>query len=347
MSISATVLVTGANGFIATWLVGDLLQKGYTVRAAVRSDSKAKHLRESFGGTYGGKLSFVFVGNMVEDGAWDEAVKGVDAIVHMASPVGLHAVEPSEYIDPAVKGATGILESALKHAGAQLKRVVITSSCAAVLDFSTVIANPNDDTWNERVVRECEEKGREADPLSKYSASKVLAEKAVWKFYETHKTGISWDITTLCPPWVFGPSHERITKLDDLPPSGRYLYDAIVAGSILGGLPSTTTPGHGFIDVRDVSLAHVRALETPAAGGERILIVAGSPWVWQDFIDAANALNPQPYTKRPLNKGDQNGEKKGTITFDTSKERRILGLRFRTMEEIVRDMLVSWAQGGI
>ena len=59
-----TVLVTGASGYIATWIVGDLLQKGYTVRAAVRTEVKGKHLLKLYK-DYGDKLSIVAVGDIV------------------------------------------------------------------------------------------------------------------------------------------------------------------------------------------------------------------------------------------------------------------------------------------
>ena len=60
---NSTILVTGANGFIATWLVGDLLKKGYNVRAAVRTEAKGKNLLENYG-SYGDKLQIFAVGDI-------------------------------------------------------------------------------------------------------------------------------------------------------------------------------------------------------------------------------------------------------------------------------------------
>ncbi|KAF9489186.1 NAD(P)-binding protein [Pleurotus eryngii] len=90
---TAGVLVTGATGFIGAWVARNLLEKDYSVRAAVRSASKVKYLTEYFK-SYGDKFETVIVGDMSKDGAFDEAVKGVDGIDHIASPVHLNADDP-------------------------------------------------------------------------------------------------------------------------------------------------------------------------------------------------------------------------------------------------------------
>ena len=80
----AKVLVTGANGYIAMWVIRALIERGASVKAVVRSPSKALHILKIFGE---GKVEIVVVApDMTKDGAFDEAVKGVDAIAHIASP---------------------------------------------------------------------------------------------------------------------------------------------------------------------------------------------------------------------------------------------------------------------
>ncbi len=59
----ATVLVTGANGYIAVWIVNYLLEKGYTVRGTVRSEEKGLHLKKLFG-SYGSKLDLIYVADI-------------------------------------------------------------------------------------------------------------------------------------------------------------------------------------------------------------------------------------------------------------------------------------------
>ncbi|KAK7687131.1 hypothetical protein QCA50_009634 [Cerrena zonata] len=120
------VLVTGANGFIAVWLVKDLLEKGFSVRGTVRSEAKGEHIKKLFS-QYGDKLEIVIVDDITKEDAFDEVVKGVDAIEHTASPFHFNVSDPQELIRPAVAGTTSVLQSALKF-GTSVKRVVVLSS---------------------------------------------------------------------------------------------------------------------------------------------------------------------------------------------------------------------------
>ena len=89
------VLVTGANGYIASWLVSSLLEKGYSARGTLRSLSKAAFFQEKHKeATASGRLEFCVVDDLTAPGAFDDAVKGVDAIYHVASPVHLNADDP-------------------------------------------------------------------------------------------------------------------------------------------------------------------------------------------------------------------------------------------------------------
>jgi uncharacterized protein YbjT (DUF2867 family) len=134
ISAPAKVLVTGANGYLATWMIRYLLERGYSVRGAVRSLAKAEHIQKMFR-PYGSAFEIAVVSELTTEGAFDEAVKGVDAIAHTATPVTLPTGHPdgeylqhdsdighstyevlfSEIINPAVCGVRGILKSAFKH----------------------------------------------------------------------------------------------------------------------------------------------------------------------------------------------------------------------------------------
>ncbi|KAJ6581816.1 D-lactaldehyde dehydrogenase [Mycena capillaripes] len=341
---NVTILVSGANGFLATWIVGDLLKKGYSVRAAVRGEAKGKHLLNIYE-EYGNKLEVFLVNDMNVGGAFDDAVKGVQGIVHTASPVHLGASHPNEMIEPAIKGQLGMLTSAMKY-GSSVQRIIITSSCAAILD---TVADPTKDTatvsehdWNMRPVEQCEKLGADATGLDMYSASKTLAEKAAWAFMDENKAEIPWDLTMINPPWIFGPPKHEVASLAALNSSCKMWADAVLKGDLSGYPDPLHYPGHGWVDVRDVSEAHVRALAVPAAGGERIIVCAGS-FVWQDFLAVANALSPPP--AQMLAKGTP-GAAHRAITFDTAKEKKILGIEFKTMAESTRDTLAGFVARG-
>jgi nucleoside-diphosphate-sugar epimerase len=93
ISSPAKVLITGANGYLATWVTKKYLEAGYSVRGAVRSLSKSAFLKDKFG-HYGDRFELVVVEDITKDGAFDEAVRGVDAIAHTASPLQINPTNP-------------------------------------------------------------------------------------------------------------------------------------------------------------------------------------------------------------------------------------------------------------
>ncbi|KAL4259845.1 NAD(P)-binding domain superfamily protein [Pleurotus pulmonarius] len=334
------VLVTGATGFIGIWVTRTLLEKGYSVRGTVRSERKGKYVLDYFK-SYGEKFETVIVEDISKEGAFDEAVEDVDAIAHVASPFHFKADDPQDIIGPAVNGTLGVLKSALRN-NPTLKRVVITSSCATVLETLPEPKVFSELDWNEQCLKQVEEKGKAASNGAKYQASKTLAERAAWEFYEKHKSEISWDVVVLNPPYVFGPVIHEVPSRGSLNQSSSDLLDALIAPSTSASAMSTetlTTDGSCWIDVRDLAEAHTKALETPDAGGERIITSAGA-YIWQDLIDVAQGLSP-PAVLPPQYKlavGVPGGGKGAIpkIDYDTAKAARILGMKYRSREDTIR-----------
>jgi nucleoside-diphosphate-sugar epimerase len=128
--IHIAIYELGGTGFVGSAILQNLLSKGFFVRAAVRSDSRAALVKSTFRSYVdSGKLTFVIVTDILNETAFDDAVKDVDAIVHCASPSPPANPEahPDEILDPAIKGTIGVMESAAKY-GLKVKRVVVTSS---------------------------------------------------------------------------------------------------------------------------------------------------------------------------------------------------------------------------
>jgi nucleoside-diphosphate-sugar epimerase len=129
------VFSIGGTGFLGAWILKTLLEQGYSVRAAVRSQSKADHIKKQFTSYVdNSKLEFTFVSDITTPAAFDEAVQGIAGIIHAASPISNPdpSTDPQELIVPAVEGTLGILRSAKKSPSIQ--RVVITSSGSAVFE---------------------------------------------------------------------------------------------------------------------------------------------------------------------------------------------------------------------
>ncbi|KAI0262299.1 D-lactaldehyde dehydrogenase [Gloeopeniophorella convolvens] len=330
----AKVLVTGANGYLAAWAVKKYLEEGYAVRGTVRSVTKSAFLNDIFA-EYGDRFELVVVEDITKEGAFDEAVKGVSAIAHTASPFHYNGTEPDELITPAVKGTTSILNSALKH-GSTVKRVIVTSSIAAILKstMSTTTQTYTEEDWNDPAVEDVKVKRKEAGPLVFYFASKTLAERAAWDFVSAHQSEISWDLCVINPPWIFGPSLGPAPNIDDINTSQREIYNALV-----GAKTGPQLVGNGsWVEVGDCAEAHVRATYTPAAGGERIVIHEGS-FYFQDICEAClDAAAELGITN--VSRGEPGCQKNVPLrfVFDTTKAERVLGM---TQMITLKDMVTA------
>lgn len=334
------VLVTGANGFIALWIVKTLLERGNSVRAAVRSESKGRNLQQLFN-SYADKLEIAIVPDMTKDGAWDDAIKGVQAVAHTATPADFTNPnpKPEDFIQPAIKGTVGILESALRHKEG-LKRIVITSSLTAVADLFGPPKFYTEEDWNDTALALVETKGSEAGTQHIYSASKVLSERAAWEFYEKHKSKVSWDLSVILPPLVLGPTLGEASSPEALNTSVKFFW-TFVASDIPKTREGMGFPGN-WVDVRDLAEGHVLALEKDKAAGERIFVSAGS-FVWQDFVDVANNLN---LPDRKLTPGFPDLSRDTPLKLSSAKGDEIFGIKYKSMEETTRDSLEDFAKRG-
>ncbi|KAM5544002.1 hypothetical protein V8D89_002619 [Ganoderma adspersum] len=341
ISVSDKVLVTGANGFIGRWLVHLLLQQRYSVRTAVRSADKGEAILKTVSAKLPERsqnVQYVVVPDFTAEHAYDDAVRGVAGIVHVASPNGRPVPDPQMIIRPAVDATAGLVKSAIAH-GDALKRIVITSSIKAILGPEYGRTYTEED-WAEHAVKEVEEKGAEADGMAVYTASKVLAEKAACKLREDNKDRISWDISVVCPGWVFGPPMDNPASPAALTSTASIFYEVFTGNPMWSMLFQL---GHNFVDVRDVAQGMLKALEIEGAGGERFLMT--SQWLtWQEYFNTARELNYFP----KLDKGDprrSDGVPPARIGSN-EKAKRVLGITFRTMPETLKDILDDYRARG-
>ncbi|TCD65710.1 methylglyoxal reductase (NADPH-dependent) gre2 [Steccherinum ochraceum] len=335
---SGKVLVTGSNGYISVWIVRLLLEAGFSVRGTIRTPDKAAYLQKLFA-SYGDKLEFVVVKDITLPGAFDEAVKGVDAIEHLASPFHMKSSHPDDMIIPAVQGTHTILQSALQH-GKNVKRIVITSSSASVDEFLDYAKIYTEDDWNNQSVREAKEKGKDCPPVHSYRASKTLAEKEAWKFVEEHNGQLTFDIVAICPVYVYGPVIQEVKSVDALNTSMASWYNNVVKGT--ADDDTLANVGGSWVDVRDVAATHVKSLMVEGAGNKRILNSAGE-YKWQDWILAARKIDPK------LSAGNTSYDPEKAVhlnRFGSTRMHDILGIAYHTEEETARDSLANFREHG-
>lgn len=251
VGVGKVVCVTGASGYIASWLVKLLLGRGYTVRATVRDTADPKktlHLHALDGAN---DRLHLFKASLLEEGSFDDAIGGCECVFHTASPFYHNVKDPkSELLDPAVNGTLNVLRSCKK---ASIKRVIVTSSMAAVA-YNGKPRTPDivvDETWFSHA--ELCEKSQQW-----YVLSKTLAEEAAWKFSKDN----GFAIVTINPAMVIGPL---------LQPTLNTSAEAILK---LINESSSTYPNFsfGWINVKDVALAHILAYEVPSANGRYCMV---------------------------------------------------------------------------
>ncbi|WOL17130.1 cinnamoyl-CoA reductase 2-like [Canna indica] len=244
------VCVTGASGYIASWIVKFLLQRGYTVRASVRDPAdpaKTAHLRSLDGAA---EQLHLFKANLLEEGSFDAGVEGCDGVFHTASPFYHAVTDPqAELLEPAVKGTLNVLASCKKFS---IKRIIVTSSMAAVA-YNDKERTPDtvvDETWWS-IPEVCEQNKQW------YVLSKTLAEQTAWKFAQEN----ALEILTINPAMVIGPL---------LQPTLNTSSAAIL--NLINGASTYPNFSMGWVNVQDVAMAHILAFELPSASGRYCLV---------------------------------------------------------------------------
>ncbi|KAK9154857.1 hypothetical protein Sjap_002337 [Stephania japonica] len=313
------VCVTGASGFIASWLVKFLLQQGYIVHATVRDlndPKKVDHLKAL--PPANGVLK-LFQADVLDEGSFDSVIDGCVGVFHTASPFYLTPTDPqAELIEPAVKGTLNVLKSCAKTSS--VKRVVVTSSTAAVT-YNGKPLSPEvvvDETWfsNAEILKE-----------SKfwYQLSKTLAEEAVWKFAK--ENGL--DIITINPAMVIGPL---------LQPTLNTSSAAIF--NLIKGSETFLNATFGWVNVKDVAYAHILAFQTPSASGRYCLVERVAHF--SDIVKALHELYPRISLPEKCV-----GDKPFVPTYQVSVEKaNALGIDFTPLEVGLKETVESLKEHG-
>ncbi|KZW02237.1 NAD(P)-binding protein [Exidia glandulosa HHB12029] len=346
ISPPATVLLSlGASGFVAIHVAKTFLERGYHVLGSVRSASKGTYLQNLFDHNFPGRFRYISVPDICAPTAWDEAVKGVHGIAHVASPCHHEdAVDADEFIRPAVDGTLNLLKSAAQF-GPEVARIVITSSNATILEQHDPPYVYSNKDWCNFAVEEVNTLGNAASGVAKYMASKVLAERAANDWLAQNK--VHFDITHVLPSWVYGAPIQDVHSPEALNISVKRVYEWFVDGLPESQLP---TASGWYIDVRDVARAHVDVLEREDLGSQRLVVSRAENPAYQDVYDAYLALPDakRPKLPFPVPRGVPGIADDVRCKFSTHETAEaVLGWKFRALGESIAWTLEGIADKGL
>ena len=267
--MAETVLVTGSSGFIASHCVKQLLESGvYTVRGTVRSLKNEETVNAIRSIVPDAKYPVELVeAELLNADSWKDAVRGCSYVLHVASPfppASTNIQDENTVITPAVEGVKNVLNACAEVGG--VKRVVLTSSMFSIAAGNIDKPSPLDEClWAD--IEACR---------GAYEKSKLLAEKAAWDLLKDLPEEKKFELAVINPGFVLGPLLINKTCASA----------EVVKTFMHKEFPMVPKVGMAMIDVRDVALAHIKAMTLPEAAGNRHIIA-----IPMAFIDIAVALD--------------------------------------------------------
>lgn len=345
------VLVTGGNGYIASWLVKYLLEDGINVHATVRNpddERKVGHLRR-IDEKAKGKLT-LFKADLLEDGAFDAAMQGCELVFHTASPFVIRGITDAQrqLVDPAVNGTRNVLEAANRTDS--VKRVVLTSSVASVYGDAADAQRTAGGVFTE-----ADWNTSSSLTHQPYSYSKVSAERAAWDIAKAQNPNAQhvWDLLTINPGFVLGPSLGRGSDSTSLSTMKQF-----TDGTLRMGAPALEL---SVVDVRDVALAHIKAGFTPTASGRHIVVGESITLLGIGKLLAKHFGTRYPFPRMQTPKAlvwliaplagltrkfvaDNIGR---SLRFDNSYARKDLDMNFRPVEQTLVDHFQQMIDAGV
>ncbi len=253
------ILVTGGTSYIGKHCIAQLIEKGYNVRTTIRDISRSSEVKSDLEKYLEKEISLdIFEADLLKDDGWNDAIKGCEAIIHIAGPfpVGFEGGE-KELTGPHEDGAMRVFKLAKENG---IKRIILTSSIASIWMDSTI-----DDTV--RYIDENNWTNLSDTNLDAYTKGKALKEKAAWDFVAKDD---SIKLTTILPSIVFGPGIGSPVRRGSLE-----LFLMLIKNE----MPVAPPLKVGVVDVRDVAKMHIAALENDDSIGKRMILAENTYWM--------------------------------------------------------------------
>lgn len=337
------ICVTGGSGFLGSWVVKMLYDRGHVVHCTTRNPTKAAYLKKvcvpsATTTRPGGELKIFSGCDLLKDGTFDGAIKGCSAVIHTASPFFTHGGSEDNLIKPATMGTKNVLDACARL---KIKRVVLTSSTAAVYagygkwDKDHVYT---EDDWSP------EDRMRRNNNF--YCLSKTRAEKLAWEIAKT--PGCSFKLAVMNPTLIWGPM---------LPGQPHFNTScAALVGYMDGSQTEIASGTKAVVDVRDVAEAHVRAAEDISGRltcwGRRCLLISASP-LWKDVVAHIKDALPENLRKNvPETVSTTSGPQTlgapspHPTLFDGSRAKILLERSLIGVAEMVRSSVTSMVENG-
>jgi nucleoside-diphosphate-sugar epimerase len=334
---NSKILVTGGSGYLASWVVRQLLDEGHSVNTTVRSlaDSvRVSHLSD-MEKEFPGKLR-IFEADLTKAGSFDQPAAGCEVVIHTASPFKISGIRDAmkELVEPAVMGVRNVFGAAVRSG--TVRRMILTSSVAAVFgDAADLKHNPkgifNEDDWNTT----------SSARHQPYAWSKTLAEQEAWKIAGEHP---HLELNVINPGFILGPSLSK--RKDSVSIS---VIDQFVSGKFRTGVPKGM---HAVVDVRDVAEAHLLAAYSPVSGMRFIAAPHHTTFVEMATIVKRNFPDlPVPSHAIPTWLFLLVGPFLGfparfilrnigyVIRIDNTRIQKVLGIKFRPLDETLTDQV--------
>jgi len=311
-----------------------LLKAGYKVKGATRTVAKVEPLKKRFDAEFGaGSFQVVQVEDFSKPGAYDEVLKGVSGVIHVAGDVSFSS-DHNQVIKNSIDGILSVLRSASKIPS--IKRVVVTSS--RIANF-----NPNkgdnykvdNHAFNDAIVKAAHEAAADSPlkPLLGYAAGKTEGERAAWKFVKEEKP--SFVLNTVLPDLVLG---EIINTASEGSTAG-LANKVFTEGNNSHIYPFAAVPSF-YVDVKDTARIHLAALIEPDVQNERLWALAGT-----FTLNQILGIWREAFPNRSL-PADYEGLSVPTqIKVDTSRELELLKRQGRPGWVSLKDSVLEQVKG--
>ena len=332
-----TYCVTGGSGFLGSWCVKMLLDKGHVVHCTTRSPGKAEYLKKICGDA-GDRLKIFSGCDLLKPGSFDAAVKGCACVLHTASPFFVWGGSVENLIKPAVEGTKNVLDTCSRM---KVKRVVLTSSTAAVYanyDLHDESHVYTEDDWSPE--------DRMIAAKNFYCLSKTKAEKLAWDYAKSKAS--TFQLAVMNPTLIWGPML-----------SGQPHFNtscAALVGFMDGSKKEIPNGTKAVVDVRDVAEAHVIAAEDESCAlpcwGKRMLLISDSP-KWSVVVSHMKKVLPADLAKnvpseisKTLDKTTLGAPHPWPTLFDGTRAESHLNRKLRSTEVMVQSCVTSMIKNG-